>query len=224
TAWLRRYQLSSGAYRDTRLQPPDWDGWLHSAVFSPDLRRLVAGGIHNPWPVKGEKLPRRRRGMWFWDTQTGKLLGKPKRFPEGTVFHDLIYTFRPDSRALAVAITTITPTTTAGGKVERIYSNPLLQLLDVPNAQVLKEFEFPKGRVMLHSIAFNPFGDLLACIDNHFVLELRDVATGKVRGPPSPIYAAAAAFSADGKRLFVGYWDGTAKLWELDALLSAGEK
>lgn len=219
-AALRRYQPASGTYRDTPLQPPDWDGRLHSARFSPDLRFLVAGGYRNSAPDKGKKILR-RRGIWFWDTETGRLAGKPKRFAEGTTLDDLIYAFRPDSRELAVIITKITQTTAPAGMAEWPRSNPMLQILGVPSAQVLKEFELPETDLMLRNIVFHPFGDLMACTGNSGTLVLRDAETGQARGPCLPIKgAASAAFSSDCNRLFLGMYDGTAELWELDALLN----
>lgn len=223
TVWCRRHQPAGGAWHDTRLALPDWSGFLAHPLFSPDLRRLVAGGPNFSPQIKAEK----RGELWFWDTATGKIMGKPVRFSERNnwIFFSglaVFYAFRPDSRALAVAIVTMSETTGSDGKRQVTFFNPRLQLLDVSSARVLKEFKLSENPQM---IAFNPRGDLLVCVGTLGALELRDAKTGDLRGPRVPMKGAtSAAFSGDGKRLFVGKSDGTAELWELDALLNPAEK
>ncbi|MGH7136124.1 MAG: WD40 repeat domain-containing protein [Pirellulales bacterium] len=80
--------------------------------------------------------------------------------------------------------------------------------------------QFELAETLLH-VEFHPHGDLLAGIGRSGKVELRDAETGEVRGPRAERPAAStAAFRPDGRQLFLGHHDGTAILWELDALVS----
>ncbi|HVA47845.1 MAG TPA: protein kinase [Pirellulales bacterium] len=223
TVWLVRFELANRESRYTILaSAPNRTMSIQPILFSPDLRLLLAEDFSAAL-MRGRKLRKSQipTDLQFWDTSTGKTRGKARRFSEGTAsfpYTAVVSTFRPDSRALAVVITTYSRTST---RITHSDSNPRLQLLDLASARVLKEFTLSRDPNM---IAFNPRGDLLACIGRG-ALELRDAETGEVRGPRTPMTGVtSAAFSGDGKRLFVGKYDGTAELWELDTLLAPAEK
>jgi WD40 repeat protein len=209
TAWSRKHSLASGASTDTRLVPPKRNGMVRRPLFTPDLRYLGAGGGTDA----------KTGQLWFWDANTGDLVGE-RAFTERTwVDRDgARYVFRPDSHALAVPITTYSLTALPDGKFQQVFKEPRLQFLDVPSGRVLHEYELPDR---LRSLAFSPGGDFLACVYFSSALELRSAETAEVRGPRATMNGvASAAFSGDGKRLFIGKTDGTAELWELDALLA----
>jgi len=178
-------------------------------VFSPDLRRLAA--FRNGYALC----------LWNTGAGTGSAAGSPDRSVRTEFVGSRIDAacFRADGKVFAVAMATMSEMPGADGKPKYTYSDPRLQLVEVPSGQVLKEFKL-SDRLAENGVAFSPRGDLLCCHVRSTGLELRDAETGNVRGPSVPMKVTSAAFSGDGKRLFVGRPVGTAELWELDALLS----
>jgi WD40 repeat protein len=66
-------------------------------------------------------------------------------------------------------------------------------------------------------IAFSPYGEVLATIDEHGIVRLWDVATGSLREDNALSHGAPAgalAFSPDSTLLATGGWDDTVTLWD----------
>jgi serine/threonine protein kinase len=203
TALIRRYELPSGAPRDVRrLAPPNSNDVLYPVVFSPDLRRLAAGAS---------------RRVWLWDAGTGKFLGKPRRFPEQTMINEIC--FQPDSRSVAVTTCEYADAGRRDGNRQYTHSNPHVHVFDLSSDRSPRSFKLDERLGTAPHVAFHPSRNLLALIGRG-ELELRDTQTGEILRRATTIDGAtAAAFSGDGKRLLVGKSNGTAELWELDALL-----
>ena len=189
--------------------------------------QLPGAAINGARPVYAITLPGRLRvplaGAWESVLQSAEVIFRSMlKFSQRNRVdqYGAPYVFRPDSHALAVPIADYTKF--VPGELNRTLSAPRLQFVAVPSARILKEFALPDR---LLTLAFHPQGDLLVCVANSGALELRDSETGEIRGPRSPMNGAtSAAFSGDGHRLFVGRRDGTAELWELDALLNTRDK
>jgi serine/threonine protein kinase/WD40 repeat protein len=194
----------------------------YPAAVSTDLRLLATGGNQAGTLMIPE--------LSFWDTKTGKPLGRPVQFQDYVAQRIAL---RPDGKVIAIAHGGPTrspqarpPGRSIGARASPVpmaaRDEPTLRLLHVPNARSLCTIDMSAAMI---NVAFNRRGDLLVCLLASGTLELRDAESGKLRGPHIPISGAtAAAFSSDGKRLFVGKSDGTAELWELDALLMPAQK
>jgi eukaryotic-like serine/threonine-protein kinase len=207
--FVRRYHLAQSTWRDAPLTPQTAS--LLTSSFSPDLRLLAESG---QLPVRRSVRPQQSAYIIaFNETLNGKAQGQHVRCQpaDGNAIQPPALAFHPDGHALAIAD-----------------ASKKLRIVHVPSGRLLHEFEIPelvRGlRGLAPTVAFHPFGDVLA-LTGAAGLELRDAETGEIRGPRFPLKSASsAAFTPDGSRVFVGGYDKTAQLWELDSLFKVSDK
>jgi eukaryotic-like serine/threonine-protein kinase len=216
--------------------------WAPSVVFSPDGRRVLAGGdkyTAGLWDAaSGEQLqvlrhngpvvsvafsPDGRTALTgsmdgaarLWDTATGQQLHLLPHATKG----------EPEERDkfptdIWVGVAAFSPdgrTVITGGM------NKLARLWDVATGQ-------PRGEPLRHqkevcAAAFSPDGRAVLTGSGDGTVRLWDAANGQQLAdlPGHDQWVSAVAFSPDGRRVLTGSGDGTARLWDLAAGAPLGQ-
>jgi WD40 repeat protein len=197
-------------------------------AFSPDGKTLAVGGTGG--------------FIDFWDLTTGKRTERRKT----ALNRVTLLAFTPDGKTLASgdwAEDTITLWDAASGKEIRRLTRPgeVWNIVISPDGaflaslgmkrrelELLRLWEISTGKLIYEvptigqtgGVAFSPDGKTLASAefdDQHAVIVLRDVKSGKVRlSHPIPQFAECLAYSADGKTLISGCICGVIRLWDAE--------
>ena len=156
-----------------------------SLKFTPDGTRLVAAADN---------------GAAIWDVVNGRL----------------IRTFGDHGRE--VAAVDISPD---GSRVLTGARDNTAKLWDAATGALLQTFASPSSSVWgavswVEAAALSPAGELAASAGTDYLVRVWDVKTGSqlhvLRSPLA--YITVLAFSADGKRLLCGSWDGSVSVWD----------
>ncbi|EPT00541.1 hypothetical protein FOMPIDRAFT_1016395 [Fomitopsis schrenkii] len=162
------------------------DGWVKSAAWSPDGKKLAVAATDYP----GE-LPSLR----FWDPRTGQPLGEPCQGLKSTI-HMVVYS--PDGRSLAC-----------------VCENNKVRLWDAETCmQIGKPFTGHSEYVM--SIAFSPDGSKLVTGGQDQSLRVWDATTGEQLFDPvmHVCCVMSVAFSVDGKLVYSAGEDRCIHAWD----------
>ena len=205
------------------LPPIPHTNWVAALAFQPDGKVLAAGDYNG--------LVR------FWDTTTGKEIGRP--LPQGEIVLSLAYS--PDGTMLAVGLAS-----EKGKTGTRLWDTRTRQPIGglLPSTEYVTRLEFrPDGRALLaggsnrstrlwdttrgqalgepiiDEVAggFRPDGRAFLTLGKDGTVKLRDATTGEVlaRLLTSSSPANCAAFRGDGGLVAAGFDDGTVRLCDL---------
>jgi WD40 repeat protein len=222
---VRQWNVS----KDRPAAPAAHAGQIWSVAFSPDGKRVVAGGgdhVVRLWDVATGKLLRRFEGhTWgvshvafspdgnhilsagsydrtvrLWDAEGGKSLQCLEGFDAGV----MTAVFSPDGKQAL---------TSTGGSGENMGGT--VQLWDLATGKEVRRFA--GHQMWTHSVAFSPDGKRVVSASSDKTMRVWDAQTGKelrqFTGHTGAIQRV--VISPDGRRALTGSYDHTMRLWAL---------
>lgn len=165
--------------------------------FSPDGKRVVGSG--------GDRDHEGEIRMWDWEADKQVL-----SLPHDTLFGKAL--FSPDGKHLACHRT----------GVYKGWTPALIEVWDYLSRELIFSRELPSEEV--RCIAYSPDGALLASgLENGTIIVINGLTGDEMLKLVPPAYAGekhmpveGIAFRPSGDRLAAAYWDGTARIWDIE--------
>jgi len=161
---------------------------INAIAWSPDGRMLATGGAD--------------RTVRLWDPLAGRLIRSSEE-SEGRI-NSLAWA--PHQPVLAIGHTT-----------SQVVDSVTVRLWDTVSGKIVSSLKIPveKGYVAIRNLAWTPNAQTIACTING-TIRIWEVKSGRVRRF-SPGQASSLTWSADGKVLVFGNYDGEIRFWDSES-------